>query len=140
MFKTIVLAVDGSEGSTRAVPLAVELAKRDQAKVVIVHVDERIVGKGGGDIHVDEPQIQAEAKKLGEDLSSEGIETDVVLRDVMLGGPAHVIAEVAAGAGADLIVLGTRGHSGVSGILLGSVAQRLLHLSHQPVLAVPPPA
>lgn len=140
MFKTIVLAVDGSEGSRRAVPLATDLAKRDQSKVVIVHVDERIVGKGGGDIHVDEPQIQAEAKKLGAELSSQGIETDVVLRDVMLGGPAHVIAEVAASAGADLIVLGTRGHSGVSGILLGSVAQRLLHLSHQPVLAVPPPA
>ena len=139
MFKTIVLALDGSEGSDRAIPLATELAKRDSAKVVIVHVDERTVGKGGGDIHADESEIQAAVKKKAEELSAAGIETSVELRDVMVGGPAHPIAEVAAGAGADLIVIGTRGHSGISGILLGSVAQRLLHLAHQPVLAVPPP-
>jgi nucleotide-binding universal stress UspA family protein len=140
MFKTIVLGLDGSDGSKRAIPMAVELAKRDGAKLVIVHIDERIVGKGGGDIHLDEAEIQAEAHKQAEDLSNQGIETDVVMRDVMVGGPAHPIAEVANDVGADLIVVGTRGHSGLSGILLGSVTQRLLHLAHQPVLAVPPPA
>ena len=140
MFKTIVLALDGSEGSKRAIPLAIELAQRDSAKVVIVHVDERIVGKGGGDIHADEAEIQAAVRKQAEELSSQGIEASVEMRDVMVGGPAHPIAEIAADAGADLIVVGTRGHSGVSGVLLGSVTQRLLHLAHQPVLAVPPPA
>jgi nucleotide-binding universal stress UspA family protein len=140
MFKTIVLALDGSDGSKRATPLAVELAQRDNAKIVIVHVDERIVGKGGGDIRPDEPDIQAEVRKQAEELSGQGIETSVEMRDVMVGGPAHPIAEVADAAGADLIVVGTRGHTGVSGILLGSVTQRLLHLAHQPVLAVPPAA
>jgi nucleotide-binding universal stress UspA family protein len=140
MFNTIVLALDGSEGSQRAIPLAVELAQRDNAKIVIVHVDERIVGKGGGDIHADEPEIQTEIRKRAEELSKQGIDADVVLRDVMVGGPAHPIAEVAAERGADLIVAGTRGHSAVAGLLVGSVTQRLLHLAHQPVLAVPPPA
>jgi nucleotide-binding universal stress UspA family protein len=107
---------------------------------VIVHVDERIVGKGGGDIHADEAQVQDEVRKMAEDLSGQGIETSVEMRDVMVGGPAHPIADVANEAGADLIVVGTRGHSGVPGVLLGSVTQRLLHLAHQPVLAIPPPA
>ena len=139
MFKTIVLALDGSEGSRRALPIATELAKRDNAKIVLVHVDERIVGKGGGDVHADEASIQADVRKHAEELSGEGIETSVEMRDVMVGGPAHPIAEIAAEAGADLIVVGTRGHSGMSGILLGSVTQRLLHLAHQPVLVVPSP-
>ena len=140
MYKTIVLALDGSEGSRRALPVATELAKRDGAKIVIVHVDERIVGKGGGDIHADEAAIQAEVRKHAEELQSEGIETTVEMRDVMVGGPAHPIAEIADEVGADLIVVGTRGHTGISGIMLGSVTQRLLHLARQPVLAVPPPA
>ena len=137
MFKTMVIAVDGSEGSKRAIPIAVELAKRDDAKIVLAHVDERIVGKGGGDIHADEQQIQADVKKLAEELSAQGIETSVEMADVMVGGPAHVIAEIADRVSADLIVTGTRGHSPVSGLLLGSVTQRLLHLAKRPVLAVP---
>ena len=56
----------------------------------------------------------------------------------MLGGPAHVIEDIATEADADLIVAGTRGHSPVAGLLLGSVTQRLLHIARRPVLAVPP--
>jgi nucleotide-binding universal stress UspA family protein len=59
---------------------------------------------------------------------------------IMLGGPAHSIAEIAAKADADLIVVGTRGHSAVGGLLVGSVTQRLLQIADQPVLAVPPSA
>ena len=62
------------------------------------------------------------------------------MRDVMVGGAARPIAAIAGDVDADLIVVGTRGHSGLAGIVLGSVTQRLLHLAHQPVLAVPPPA
>lgn len=140
MFKTIVLALDGSEGSRRATPLAVELAQRDGARIVIVHVEERIAGKGGGDVHADEDLIQADVRKQAEELARRGIDTTVEMREVMVGGPARPIADIAREAGADLIVVGTRGHMGLSGILLGSVTQRLLHLAHQPVLAVPPAA
>lgn len=138
MFKTIVLALDGSEGSRRAVPLAVELAKRDNGKLVIVHVEEDILGKGGGPIQATEDEIQAEIRRQAEELAQQGIQASVVLRSVMLGGPAHAIQEVAAEAGADLIVAGTRGHSPVAGLLLGSVTQRLLHIARRPALAVPP--
>ncbi len=66
------------------------------------------------------------------------------MTSVMVGGAAHPIASIADDADADLIVCGTRGHSAVAGLLLGSVTQRLLHLARQPVLVVPegasPPA
>jgi len=137
MFKTIVLALDGSDGSKEAVPLAVELAKRDGAKIVIAHVEEDIVGKGGGAIHATEDEIQADIRKQAEELSGQGIETTVEMRSVMLGGPAHAIDAIANQAGADLVVLGTRGHTAVGGLLLGSVTQRLLHIASRPVLAIP---
>jgi nucleotide-binding universal stress UspA family protein len=140
LFKTIVIALDGSEGSRRALPTALELAQRDSARMVIVHVDERTLGKGGGDVRADEGEIQAAIRQQAKDLSEQGIETSVQMRDVMVGGPAKSIAEVAEEEGADLIVIGTRGHTGLPGIALGSVTQRLLHLAHRPVLAIPPPA
>ena len=138
MFKTIVLALDGSEGSARAIPLAVELARRGDAKILIAHVEEDVVGKGGGPVRAAEDEIQAEIRRRAQELTAQGIETSVEVRQIMLGGPAHAIEEIADAAGADLIVVGTRGHSPVAGLLLGSVTQRLLHIAGRPVLVVPP--
>jgi nucleotide-binding universal stress UspA family protein len=138
VFKTIVLALDGSEESRQAVPLATALARQDGARIVIAHVEERVVGKGGGPLIATEDEIQAAIGKEADDLSGEGIETSVEMREVMLGGPAPAIVEIADKANADLIVTGTRGHPGLAGVLLGSVTQRLLHLAHCPVLVAPP--
>jgi nucleotide-binding universal stress UspA family protein len=137
MFKTIVLALDGSDGSRKAIPFATKLAQDDKAAILIAHVEERNLGKGGGPLHVDEEEIKAEIRKQADELSAQGIDTSIQMVDVMLGGPAHAIEEIANKAGADLIVLGTRGHSPVAGLLLGSVTQRLLHIARRPVLAVP---
>jgi nucleotide-binding universal stress UspA family protein len=54
-----------------------------------------------------------------------------------MGGAAHVIAEIAKEERADLIVVGTRGHGPLPGLLLGSVAHRLVQIAHCPVLVVP---
>ena len=138
MFKTIVLALDGSEDAQRAVPMATELARQDGARLVVAHVEQDVAGKGGGPIPATEDEIQAEIRKQAQQLSSDGIETSVEMRNVMLGGPARPIAEIAKEANADLIVVGTRGHSAAAGVLLGSVTQRLLHTAPCPVLVVPP--
>jgi nucleotide-binding universal stress UspA family protein len=136
MFKTIVLALDGSEGSKKAIPVAAELAREDGARIVIAHVEQDVVGKGGGPILATEDEIQAEIRKVAEELSADGIETSVEIRQIMLGGPAHPIAAIADEQNADLIVVGTNGHTAL-GALLGSVTLRLLHIAHPPVLAVP---
>ncbi len=52
--------------------------------------------------------------------------------------PADLMAEAAKDAGADLVVVGTRGHGRVAGMLLGSVTQSLLQVAPCPVVAVPP--
>ena len=133
MFKTIVLALDGSEGSQRAIPIATELAKRDKARVVLVHVAERVPQPG-----TSPPGEGAMLAELEQQLSAERIDTEVKGASIGLGGPAVPIAEIANQEDADLIVVGTRGRGAVTGVLLGSVTQRLLHIAHRPVLAVPP--
>ena len=138
MFNTIVLALDGSEGSRRAIPVAAELARQNGGRIVIAHVEQDVAGKGGAPIPITEDEIQAEVREQAKRLAADGIETSVEMRNVILGGPAHPIAEIAEEANADLIIAGTRGHSPVAGLLLGSVTQRLLHIARSPVLVVPP--
>jgi nucleotide-binding universal stress UspA family protein len=138
MSSKIVVGVDGSDGSDRAVAEATEVAKRDGASVLLVHVVERIAAKGDmAPLHADEPAVKERVEKQAADLRDAGVDADVRFESIILGGPARSIADVAAETGADLIVVGTRGHSALAGVFLGSVTQKLLHLASCPVLCVP---
>src|SRR4051794_750745 len=101
--------MDGSDGCLAAVPVAADLARRYEARVVMAHVDERIAAKGGVvPARADEDRIQAELTKQAEELSAQGIETTVETLRVVLGGPAHAIEQLAERVEADLIVVGRR--------------------------------
>ena len=140
MSSKIVVGVDGSEGSNRALAEAGEVAKRDGASVVLCHVVERIAAKGDmAPLHADEPEVKAHISQQAADLREQGVDTDVRFEAVVLGGPARSIADLADEVGADLIVVGTRGHSALGGVILGSVTQKLLHLAGCPVLCIPTP-
>jgi nucleotide-binding universal stress UspA family protein len=138
MFKTIVWATDGSESADRALPYVKSLAAQDGAAVVIVHSEEQLVGRGGGvRVHVDEPDLITKIQRQAAELQNEGIDATTKMVGGIAGGAAHRIADEAAAAQADLIVVGTRGHTPLAGLLVGSVTQRLLHIAPCPVLAVP---
>jgi nucleotide-binding universal stress UspA family protein len=138
VFKTIVVALDGSPHAERALSVARDLAKESGGSIEAVHVREIAVVRGGAQTaHADEPEVERKVRAQVDDLKSGGVSANLhVLSST--GAPAHQIADVADEVGADLIVVGTRGHAAVAGLLLGSVTQRLLHLAHCPVLAVPP--
>ena len=72
-----------------------------------------------------------------DDLVQSGVKASFHVVSGLNTEPADLIADVAKEADADLIVVGTRGHGRVAGMLLGSVTQRLLHVAPCPVLAVP---
>lgn len=138
MFKTIVIGLDGSDDAAAAIPTAVELAKAGGGTVVIAHVVERIAAKG--DMAPVEPNIEEIKKQIdaeAEKIKGEGVDARVETTTVVLGGPAHSIEEIAQQAGADLIVVGSKGRSALTGLLLGSVPDRLLRISSRPVLVVP---
>lgn len=137
MFKKILVAQDGSKGSARVMPLAVAMAKSNGAELVIAHVDEQTIGKGGGSLNAGDGELQQQLTNRAQDLTDTGTPTSFEVRSVIVGGPAHALAEIADHVGADLIITGTRGHSALTGVLLGSVPHRLLQIAHQPVLVVP---
>jgi nucleotide-binding universal stress UspA family protein len=99
--------------------------------------------------------VKAEAlqtlERHSETLRAKGIEVETVVREgypatVILeeaeqrGYPATVILEEAEQRGADLIVIGTRGLSGLKHLLLGSIAERVVQKAHCPVLTVKTPS
>jgi nucleotide-binding universal stress UspA family protein len=137
MFETVVLALDGSASSDRALEYATKLAKEHGSSVRVVHVMEIAVGRGGGPVPLNESDLKAKVEGQVKALADAGVKAECETHSVPVGGPAHVIAEVAQNAKADVIVTGTRGHTAIAGLLLGSVTQRLLHVAHCPVLVVP---
>ncbi|HSD04027.1 MAG TPA: universal stress protein [Gaiellales bacterium] len=137
MFGTIVLAVDGSRPSDNAVDYAGRLAKESGGRIVAVHVKEIMAGRAAGPVHVDEEELLQKIRGQMKQLNDDGIKAELQVTSTMTGGPAHVIADAAAKESADVIVTGTRGHTALAGVFLGSVAQRLLHLAGCPVLVVP---
>lgn len=137
MFKTIVLAVDGSESSDLAVAAAAELARDSGGRIVAVHIKELIAGRFAGPVRVDEDDVQAKIRGQVKELADSGLNVTLEMHSTMTGGPAPVVADTAGREDADLIVSGTRGHTALAGVIVGSVAQRLLHLAPCPVLVVP---
>jgi nucleotide-binding universal stress UspA family protein len=137
MFETIVLAVDGSQPSDRAVDYAGRLAKESGSRIVAVHVKEIMAGRAAGPVHVDEDEILGRVRGQIKQFNDDGIKAELQVTTSMTGGPAHIIADAAEKESADIIVTGTRGHTALAGAFLGSVAQRLLHVAPCPVLVVP---
>lgn len=140
MFKSIVWANDGSEAAQQALPFVKELAQAGGATVTLVHVVERIEGSGAVGLprRADEAEVQAELRELVEALERDGVTASLEIRGDVGDRPAHEVVNVARRQDADLIVCGSRGHTAIGGLLLGSVTNRLLHIAPCPVLVVPP--
>ncbi len=138
MFKVVLVATDGSEAGDLAMSFAKDLAVDQKARLVVVHVDELMPGHGGAH-HVQalEPEIQTRIKDQVSTLQADGLDAQFEVYQVGPSGPAHAIADAAATASADLIVLGSVGSGPLKGLLLGSVAHRLLQIAPCPVLVIP---
>jgi nucleotide-binding universal stress UspA family protein len=139
MFEVIIWASDGSEHADRALDYARELAEANSARLLAVHVKEITVGRGAGyPVQLDEEEVERKIQGQAKDLTEAGINASYEQLAATAGGAAHALADTAGEVGAQLIVVGTRGQGPISGLLLGSVTQRLLHIAPCPVLAVPP--
>jgi nucleotide-binding universal stress UspA family protein len=140
MFKRVVWATDGSDDADRALPQAKAFAAEGGGTLLVVHCEEMTLpGKGGGSFprNANEDELQEKIERQVADLSNEGVPASLHLVKSQVGGAAHAIAEVATEEQADVIVVGTRGHTVLGGLLVGSVAQRILHIAPCPVLVVP---
>jgi nucleotide-binding universal stress UspA family protein len=137
--RRLVVGYDGSELAGRALRAACDLVRPDGA-VTIVHVYE-VPWQADAypwfedfkeSCHTVAEEVLEPAKEI---CGEYPVATNF---KIAVGKPAEVLARLAQSEDADFIVVGTRGHSSVAGLLLGSVTQRLLHIASVPVLAVPP--
>lgn len=136
MFDKILLAIDNSQHSSKAVQKTVELAKMTNGEVLVFHVRELLAGRAAG-LDVD---LTEEDRNIAEDtaksLQELGIKASGSRIAAYHGHVAARIVEAARDSNADVIVLGSRGHSDIPSLLLGSVAHKVVHLATCPVLIV----
>ena len=139
--RTIVVATDGSPGGTRAVEWTGDLADQVGGAVLAVHVFEPLAHLGEVEPPVDFTTLEAGAlnrlrTKWCRALNHRGIAYEAV---VVEGDPAEAIRDSAIDRGADLIVIGARGLSGLRRLVMGSTSDRLLRISDLPVVVIPTP-
>ncbi|ABS26637.1 universal stress protein [Anaeromyxobacter sp. Fw109-5] len=138
--KRILVAVDGSDSSLKAARMAADIALRFGAKLTLVHVVPKLLlppDVYGLTIAEVEKEHRAYADRLlekaVESIEEPSVEVDTA---VLYGAPAEAIAETAAATDVGMIVIGSRGHGAVARMFLGSVSDRLVHISPKPVLVV----
>lgn len=140
-FRRLLVPVDFSPNSARALDTAIELAQRFGAELHVLHAYEIPVGPAMA-YGISFPQElgdevrDAAARRLAkawQKVEAAGVKGETHLTQATA---AEAIAETAKQLSADLIVMGTRGLSGFKHVLLGSVAERVLRLAPCPVLTV----
>jgi len=139
--QTILVPTDFSTHSEKAVAMAVKIAKLSGGSIHLLHCYQ--LHPGGVSpygitvpVEFDEKIREAAAESLAaveKKVRSEGVE---VKSHITPSYPAEAVTELAGEIDADLIVMGTRGATGLQHILLGSVAERTLRMAPCPVLTV----
>ena len=139
MYDDILLPTDGSAGMERVIDEATGLASTHEATLHALYVVNTA--------SLSNLPMEASMEAVGESLRDEG-ETalraveqrapdEIRLRTATVeGAPAREIVDYAVQTGADLLVMGTHGRSGVDRLLLGSVAERVVRTSPVPVLTI----
>jgi nucleotide-binding universal stress UspA family protein len=138
MYDRILVAVDHSEISDRAVLAARDLAVLSKGEVWVLHLREREIGVKTGVLVPDETTDEANAEVLAsvEVLTRAGVKAHGAVRNTIFGYAAREIVNDAIEIDADVIVMGSRGRGDIAGLLLGSTAHKVIHLSDRPVLVV----
>jgi nucleotide-binding universal stress UspA family protein len=123
--RLIVVGVDGSACATRALEFAAGQAARYDLPLLVVSAYHEMPAEGfvvqGGLIHASAQAVVSDAVHRAEEFEP----TVVVKGETVLDAPGPALARLSKGATA--LVVGTRGHSEVAGIFLGSVSQYVLH-------------
>jgi universal stress protein A len=146
-FTKIIAATDFSDDSKLALEYAEEMARRFSAEIIVLHVDQPLApvmmspdfGAGidlGVMSRIAEEQRLLAQRELDQTvgrLRDGGVKARSLLR---VGAPFMEIIHAAESEAADLIVLGTHGRTGLAHVLIGSVAERVVHKASVPCLTI----
>ncbi len=141
-FKTLIAGVDGSESSLRAVGVAADLARKTDAKLVLVSAylppDKATLERWKREAPAEAGHLinQSAVAQAVLEKAASGLERVAVTTRAEQGDPADVLISVAEEIGADLIVVGNRGMTGARRFVLGSVPNKVSHHAGCHVLIV----
>ena len=139
MAGNILVPVDGSENSDRAVRHAITLLKGGAGTLHVLNVRPQLTGATRtfvGKADIDAYHREEGEKALATAVKLAGDAGVKVEKHISIGQPGELAAEFAKRVGAVMIVMGTRGHTGIAGVLLGSVAQDVIAQADVPVCLV----
>ncbi len=138
MYDKILVAVDHSEISGRAVLAARDLAALSKGEVWVLHLREReiAVKSGAAMTGESEDEVNAAVSAAVEVLTQTGVKAHGEIRTTLFGYAAREIVDDAIEHDADIIVMGSRGRSDLGGFILGSTAHKVIHLADRPVLII----
>jgi nucleotide-binding universal stress UspA family protein len=137
MYDKILVAVDHSKISDRAVLAARDLALLSNGEVWVLHLREREIAVKTG-LVLDETESDAHAAVAAavDMLTEAGVKAHGEVRTTLFGYAARDIVDDAIAHDAGVIVMGSRGRSDLAGFILGSTAHKVIHLTDRPVLIV----
>jgi nucleotide-binding universal stress UspA family protein len=138
-FKKVLVAVENSPIAAHAVDVGIELARSLKAEIALIHVTEPPIAYAV-DAGISTNELMAQAKREDQKLLTgvrERLSLPASVQDFLpAGDPATEILKAATEWPADIIVLGSHGRTGVSRVLLGSVAEAVTRHAPCPVLVV----
>ena len=144
-FSTILVGIDGSESSIDAADYAIEMAKKDGAQVIALTVNRIPLSSYGLATPQDEVKQSIENEDMQkfkewlDKISQNAKRNSVQLKKEIINSQMSVeaaIVEYAESEGVDLIVIGTRGNSGIKNMLIGSIASGVVKYATCPVMVV----
>jgi|HigsolmetaAR201D_1030396.scaffolds.fasta_scaffold13230_3 nucleotide-binding universal stress UspA family protein len=141
MFHNILVAVDGSRHASAAINYATDLAKRYDATICLIHAFPHVSDLLGTPYYED---LVAARSMIGQqllDAARQQVGDSVRVETKLLEGPPiQAILRTAEQGNYDLIVMGSRGYSQITGMLLGSVSNAVAQQAQCPVLVVHEPS
>lgn len=136
--RRILVGVDGSDASAKAARLAAEIAMRFGAQLTLAYVVPKLLlppdAYGLTVADVDQGHRDYANALLADAMAKLGDAGARMEPLVLSGSAAETLAEAAQASDVDLVVVGSRGRGAVARVLLGSVADRLVHICAKPVL------
>lgn len=135
--KRVLVAVDGSPQSLKAVKFAIDSAPA--AELHLVNVRGALTGSAAGHLGrktVDDFHLEEGMKELASALEAARAAGSSPQHHVIVGSPGETIARFAEQIGADMIVIGSKGRGQVRDMVLGTAVQGVLESSRVPVLVV----
>ncbi|MFG6158000.1 universal stress protein [Halomonas sp. 1390] len=145
MFHSILVPIDGSEHAKKALAVACQLARQEQASLILLHIPEQLAqdtllvwGIGAVEMKASQEELEAAGRQIRDRATEAARDAGVEHIEAMIaqGDPTRTILDEARRRDVDAIVMGSRGLGDLKGLVVGSVSHKVSHAADCTVITV----